>query len=109
MKLVFDSPVRTNRLGHFRRREVARGNVVALLHAGRLALTWRIESILAINALEAPGESFQIRFHSHQVSGDLSQGNGHRLDEVVTVVKQRRQFLSFEDVLAVVEIESAAG
>ena len=51
-----------------------------------------------------PGESFQLRFHSHQVSGDLSQGNGHRLDEVVTVIKQRRQFLSFEHVLAVVEI-----
>ena len=37
MKLVFDSPVRTNCLGHFRRREIARGNVVALFHAGRLA------------------------------------------------------------------------
>jgi hypothetical protein len=38
MKLVLDSPVRTNRFGHFRRREIARGNVVALFHAGFLAL-----------------------------------------------------------------------
>ena len=38
MKLVLNSPVGTNRFGHFCRREVARGNVVALLQAEWLAL-----------------------------------------------------------------------
>ena len=46
MKLVLNSPVGTNRFGHFCRREVARGNVVALLHAERLAfdLTHRVNA-----------------------------------------------------------------